>query len=176
MIPLRDVIPSRTTPWITLLLIGLNGIVAIFVHAGWILLVSNLLALWLFGSTVEDRVGHARFLLLYVLSGAAGHLLQIETGPGAAASIAGASGAVAGVIGAYFVLFPYSRVLVLVPLLLFIDVVEVPAVFFLGLWVFIQLVSSLHTLGNLAGLWTILGGSAFGAAGMWMLRRPERWE
>lgn len=212
MIPLRDVIPSRTTPWITLLLIGLNGIVflyeillgpdavsrfvfafglipasvtwltavtSLFIHAGWLHICGNLLPLWIFGNTVEDRMGHGRFLIFYLLAGLAGTLLQTAISPASGIPLVGASGAIAGVMGAYFVLFPYSRVLVLVPLLVSVDVVEVPAMFFLALWIFIQLVISVAQPANLAGtagFWTALGGFAAGAAGIWIFRRPERWE
>ena len=131
MLPVRDVIPSRTTPWVALTLLGVNAaasiiawifapdlagvlIVAPFVHTGWLQLLSNLGALWIFGETVEDRMGHVRFLIFYVLAGTAAALAHAWASPAAGPSVVGASGSVAGIIGAYLVLFPQSRILVLV--------------------------------------------------------------
>lgn len=211
MIPLRDVIPSRTTPWITFILIASNAVVfvyevslgdrdierfiyvfgvipaefnwlsafsAIFVHGGWLHLGGNLLSLWIFGDNVEDRMGHGRFLLFYLLAGLVGNLAQIAALPDSAIPLVGASGAIAGVMGAYLVLFPYSRILVLVFLFFFIDVVEIPAVFFLVLWFLTQLLSGVgqlaHIPGANVGFWAHIGGFATGVAGVWVFRRRER--
>jgi membrane associated rhomboid family serine protease len=213
MIPLRDVIPSRTTPIVTLVLIGVNAVVflyeqslapgdlaelvgrlgilpadfhwsavlpSMFLHGGWVHLLGNMLYLWIFGDNVEDRLGHGRFALFYLLCGAAAALAQAATTVLAHVPMIGASGAIAGVIGAYFVLFPRSRVLMLIPLPFYVEVVEVPAVFFLGFWLFLQLVSGFGSLAvrtqDIGGVafWAHVAGFAAGAAGVWLFRRPER--
>src|SRR5262245_33124569 len=189
MIPIRDVIPSRTTPWITIALVAASlvtflatafrpaddlnllffahGLVpaeftwrsvvtAAFLHTGWLHLVSNLVVLWIFGATLEDRMGHARFLVFYALAAAFAALVHTWAAPHLATPIVGASGAVAGVMGAYFVLFPTSRVLVLVSLVVWTDAIEVPALFFLGVWFVSQVASGLGHMATQA-----IGGLAF---------------
>ncbi len=211
MIPLRDIIPSRTTPWVTFLLIGVNVLVflfeltlgprglqqfifaaglipaqfswiaaftAMFVHAGWIHIGGNMLCLWIFGDNVEDRMGHGRFLVFYLLAGLAGNLAQTLVLPNTAIPLIGASGAIAGVMGAYLVLFPTSRILVLIFLFIFVDIVEIPAVFFLVFWFIIQFVSGIGQLANVSGanvgFWAHVGGFLTGVVGVWVFRRPER--
>ncbi len=212
MIPLRDVIPSRTTPWVTLGLLLVNALVfgyeclltdegatrlfldyglvpaqfswltattSLFLHTGWLHVGSNLLCLWLFGDNIEDRLGHGRFLVFYLLGGYVAGLLEVWSHPGASVPLVGASGAVAGIMGAYLVLFPYSRILVLIVLVVFIDIVEVPAIAFLGLWAVLQVLGGVGrladapTLGGIAFL-THLGGFLAGVLGIWLFKRPER--
>ena len=123
-------------------------------------------------------MGHGRFLLFYLLAGLAGNLAQSAASPDSTVPLVGASGAIAGVMGAYLILFPYSRILVLVFLLFFIDVVEVPAVFFLVFWFLMQLVSGVGQLANLpgenVGFWAHVGGFITGVVGVWIFRRPDR--
>jgi len=171
MIPLRDVIPSRTTPYLVISLIALNivgwfyelslsnhdlrlflqdyGVVpaefsfptlvsSMFLHGGWTHIFGNMLYLWIFGDNVEDRMGHGRFLMFYLLCGAVAAIGQIWMAPDSHLPVIGASGAIAGVMGAYLVLYPRSRVLTLIPLIIFIEVVEIPAVFLLGFWFLMQ--------------------------------------
>jgi membrane associated rhomboid family serine protease len=211
MIPLRDVIPSRTTPWVTFLLIGINVLVffyevslgpgglkqfilafglvpadfswmtavtSMFLHAGWLHIAGNLLSLWIFGDNVEDRMGHGRFLIFYLLAGLVGNLSQTYAVPDSSVPLIGASGAIAGVMGAYLVLFPYSRILVLVFLFIFVDVLEIPAVFFLGFWFLMQLLNGVGQLANAPGanigFWAHIGGFLTGVLGVWLFKRPER--
>jgi membrane associated rhomboid family serine protease len=212
VIPLRDVIPSRTTPFVTIALIVANiavflleqfmpaeqlrhvaftyGLVpasfsrvalftSMFLHADWGHIIGNMLCLWIFGDNVEDRFGHGRFLVFYVAAGAAAGLLQTWFMPGSLVPTVGASGAIAGVMGAYFVLFPTSRVLVLVFLFIFIDIIEIPAVFFLGFWFLMQLASGIGRLSDTeitggVAFWAHAAGFLSGIAGVWLLRRPER--
>jgi membrane associated rhomboid family serine protease len=171
MIPLRDVIPSRTIPFITVAIIVVNGLVwafeismprdaltallqahgvvpadfhtptlvsSMFLHGSWLHVVGNMWVLWIFGDNVEDRLGHARFLVFYLLCGTAAALGQVAAAPASTLPMVGASGALAGVMGAYFVLYPRSRVLTLVPL----DIVELPAIVLLGVWLLTQMVSA----------------------------------
>jgi membrane associated rhomboid family serine protease len=198
MIPFRDVIPSRIAPIVTVTLVGLNAavfllapaewpwrseIAAVFLHDGWIHLISNLWALWLFGDNVESGLGHWRYLALYVLTGAVAAVLQAwaaahSTMPLLAPGL-GAGGAIAGVIGGYMWLYPGSRILVLVPRFFSIDLVEVPAVAFAGIWFGTQLLLSLGRLGDPAaggGITLLAYGGAFGAGiGLaWLLRHQRR--
>jgi rhomboid family protein len=211
MIPLRDVIPSRTTPWVTYGLIGINAMVfvyelllgpdareqfflmnglipsafswvavfsSMFIHGGFVHLAGNVLSLWIFGDNVEDRMGHGRFAVFYLLAGVVAALAQTWAVADSAVPVVGASGAIAGVMGAYLVLFPHSRILVLVFLLVFIDVVEIPAVVFLAIWFFMQLLSGVgqlaHMPGANIGFWAHIGGFLTGVLGVFVFRRPER--
>jgi membrane associated rhomboid family serine protease len=155
-----------------------NVVTAMFVHGGWLHLIGNLLSLWIFGDNVEDQMGHGRYLLFYLFAGVLANLAQVAALPSSAVPLVGASGAIAAVMGAYLVFFPYSRILVLVFLFVFIDVVEIPAVFFLELWFFMQLISGVGQLANIpgenVGFWAHIAGFAVGAIGAFMLRRPER--
>lgn len=114
-----------------------------FLHGGWLHVIGNLLYLWIFGDNVEDRLGHARYLAFYLLCGA---VAAIGQGLIAPAPMVGASGAVAGVLGAYLFLFPGSRVRTLVFLGFFITIVQLPALLVIGLWIVVQLLSGLAEL------------------------------
>src|SRR5688572_32823768 len=103
-----------------------------FLHGGLLHFGGNMLYLWIFGDNVEDRMGHGRFLTFYVLCGMAAALAQTIMVPDSVVPMIGASGAIAGVMGAYFVLYPRSRVVTLVPFFLFLLIIVVPAIFFLG--------------------------------------------
>jgi membrane associated rhomboid family serine protease len=175
MIPLRDVIPSRTVPFLTVSIIVLNalawfyelglpredlpvflrqfGVVpayftvptlisSMFLHGSWSHVLGNMWYLWIFGDNVEDRMGHFRFLIFYLLCGIVAALGQIFIDPTSTLPTIGASGAIAGVMGAYFVLYPQSRVLTLIPLIVFWEIVELPAIFLLGFWFLMQLFSA----------------------------------
>ena len=196
MIPLRDVIPSRTTPYVTVTLIVLNGLifayqfllgsgVQVFLHGGLMHAGGNMLYLWIFGDNVEDRMGHGRFVVFYLLCGVAAALAQTWMSPGSLVPMVGASGAIAGVMGAYFVLYPKSRIVTLLPLIIFFQVIEVPALVFLGIWFLMQFVSGLGSLAvtstdgaaQMAGgvaFWAHVAGFAAGLVGVWFFRRPER--
>jgi membrane associated rhomboid family serine protease len=154
-----------------------------FLHAGWMHIFWNMVYLWIFGDNVEDRLGRVRYLLFYLAGGAAAALLQILFNPSSAVPMLGASGAVAAVMGAYFVIYPRSRVLTAIFLVVFFDLVEIPALFFLGTWFLLQLVNGIGSLGvsNAAGggtaFWAHLGGFAVGAVvGAVLRRRDRRWQ
>ena len=192
MFPVSDVIPSRTTPYVTITFIVLNSaaflyelqldaaalqavvqrfgvapaefswaatITSQFLHDGWLHFGGNMLYLWIFGDNVEDAFGHAPYLLFYLLCGVAAAVGQSAVHPASPIPLIGASGAIAGTMGAYFVLYPQSRVLTAVFAIVFLDLVEIPAIFFLGLWFLLQLFSSLGSLGAHAAD----GGVAFWA-------------
>lgn len=216
MLPLRDVIPSRRTPLVTIALITANTLVfvhqtsldaralddfvrayglvparwrpeafltSMFLHAGWLHLAGNMLYLWVFGDNVEDRLGRLRFLGFYLACGVAAAAAQVASQPVSGVPIVGASGAVAGVLGAYFILFPRSRVLALVPLVVVFRLVEIPAVYFLAFWFLLQVLGGLETIGagEVGGIafWAHAAGFVAGVVGVLVLggrrRRSRYW-
>ena len=153
-----------------------------FLHVGWMHILWNMIYLWIFGDNVEDHLGHLGFLLFYLGAGATAALLQILFNPFSGVPMLGASGAIAGVMGAYFVLYPHSRVLTAIFLVFVFDLVEIPALFFLGIWFLLQLVNGLGSLGvsNAAGggtaFWAHIGGFVVGiAVGAVLRARDRRW-
>ena len=118
-------------------------VTSMFLHGGWLHLAGNMLYLWIFGDNVEDRMGPVRFLAFYLVCGVAAVFAQALPAPEARIPMVGASGAISGVLGAYLLMFPRARVLVLVPFGFILKVIRLPAVWVLGLWFLIQLVSSL---------------------------------
>jgi membrane associated rhomboid family serine protease len=118
---------------------------SMFLHGGWFHLLGNMLYLWVFGDNIEDRLGHSGYLFFYLVAGIAASLSHIIANPQSPIPTIGASGAVAGVLGAYFILFPRSKVLTLIPIGFFITTAHLPAVLFLFLWFFLQLFNALVT-------------------------------
>ncbi len=120
-----------------------------FLHGSWLHIIGNMWFLWVFGDNVEDRLGKFKYLLFYVLCGLGAAVIQslvsFLTG-GVDVPMVGASGAISGVLGAYLYLFPHARILALVPIFFFLTFMELPAVFFIGMWVFIQIINGLITL------------------------------
>lgn len=229
MFPLRDTIPARRPPVVTVGLIVLNiavffyqltlsetglhelflhyGIVPArwtdatwaashglgfslmpflttqFLHGGWFHLLGNMWMLWVFGDNVEDRFGRLRFLAFYLLAGGLAGLAHFLSGPQSEIPAVGASGAIAGVLGAYFLLFPTSRVLTLIPIFFYPLLIEIRAFVFLGIWFLMQLFSgTVSLLGSLAGSsttgiawWAHIGGFIAGMASLLMIRsaRPR---
>jgi membrane associated rhomboid family serine protease len=153
-------------PWATIF-------TSMFLHSGWLHIGGNMLFLWIFGNNIEDVLGHVRYLLLYLLSGAAAALGQALTDPSSTVPMLGASGAVAGVLGAYLLMYPYANVHVLVLLLIFLRIITVPAWILLCLWFGAQLVSGLLS-GSGAGVafWAHVGGFVTGIV-LLMLMRPR---
>jgi membrane associated rhomboid family serine protease len=153
-----------------------------FLHSGWMHILWNMVYLWIFGDNVEDRLGHGRYLVFYLGSGAVAALLQTLFNPFSGIPMLGASGAIAAVMGAYFVLYPQSRVLTAIFLVFFFDLVEIPAIFFLGIWFLLQLISGLGSLGvTSAGggtaFWAHIGGFVVGiAVGAVLRSRDRRWQ
>jgi Uncharacterized membrane protein (homolog of Drosophila rhomboid) len=120
-----------------------------FLHGSWLHIIGNMWFLWVFGDNVEDRLGKFKYLLFYVLSGLGAAVIQslVSFLTGAVdVPMVGASGAISGVLGAYLYLFPHARILALVPVFFFLTFMELPAVFFIGMWVFIQIINGLITL------------------------------
>ncbi len=221
MIPLRDTVPSRRTPIVTWVLIGMNvlaflyesmlepdqletlfmnyGLVpavvweegllsslvpmltSMFLHGGWMHLISNMLALYIFGDNVEDDLGRFRYILFYLLGGFVAGAAQLIFSRSSDLPTIGASGAIAAVLGAYLVLYPRARVVTLVPIFYFARIVQLPALLYLGFWFVSQLLNGALALVDPATLqlggvayWAHIGGFAFGAAIIKILtpRRP----
>lgn len=215
MFPIRDTIPSRRTPIVNYLLIGINVLIfifeislgpaglervirifgmvparydfgnlaallnhpilllslisSIFLHGGWLHLISNMWTLFIFGDNVEDRLGSGRYLIFYLLAGIVANLLQAFLFQGSSIPTVGASGAIAGVLGAYFLSYPRARVLTLIPLFIFPWFLEIPAIIYLGFWFVSQLYSGVFALGmpqgaSMGGIawWAHIGGFIFG--------------
>lgn len=197
MIPLRDYRPTRTFPFVTVMLIALNvavflqdrltghvelvrvstghGVVlarefvggisshfslvpahlvsqpllawptiftSMFLHGNWLHIGSNMLYLWIFGDNIEDSLGRFRFIAFYLLSGCAAAVVQLLSDPASTIPMVGASGAVAGVLGAYLLLFPHNRILTLIPIFIFFTTVELPAWLIIGYWALLQFLNA----------------------------------
>jgi membrane associated rhomboid family serine protease len=197
MIPLRDNIPTRRFPVVTVLLIALNMVVflydrmtghteivrvltnrgvaeveqfvgglsqqyamipanvtqnfglawltiftSMFLHGGWLHLGGNMLSLWIFGNNVEDTLGRVRYLLFYLACGAVGAMAHIYTDPNSTIPTIGASGAVAGIMGGYLILFPHAQILTIVPIFIISTLMDVPAIVVIGLWALLQFFSA----------------------------------
>jgi len=139
---------------------------SMFLHGGWFHFLSNMWVLYIFGDNIEDRLGSMSYLIFYLLSGIAAASLQVFIMQGSSVPMIGASGAIAGVLGAYLISYPRSRIASLVPILFIFTIVEVPAVIFLVFWFVSQLYSGLFAMqgGSASGIawWAHIGGFIFG--------------
>jgi membrane associated rhomboid family serine protease len=159
-------------------------ITSMFLHGSWSHVLGNMWYLWIFGDNVEDRLGHGRFIVFYLLCGMAAAFGQILMDPYSELPTIGASGAIAGVMGAYFVLYPHSRVLTLIPWI-FIQIIEVPAIVLLGFWFLMQFLSagaiavtaSSHGGGGVAFA-AHVAGFIVGVIGVFVFKKPviDRWD
>ncbi len=223
MLPIRDTIPSRTYPIVTVSLMVLNFIVffyqlslgtridifvtdfglvplrffrlferganplmafmpfftSMFLHGGWFHIIGNMWYLWIFGDNVEDRMGHFRFLIFYIVCGIAAGFAHAFTNPNSGIPTVGASGAIAGVMGAYFILYPGARIWTLVPVFIFAQFVEIPAVIFLGFWIIMQFLIGTFSMGlgpaqGGVAWWAHIGGFAAGAVLVFLFRKRKR--
>jgi membrane associated rhomboid family serine protease len=231
MIPLRDDVPSRSFPIVTVTLIGLNVaafflelsmgrdierfvrqaavipalytgsdrsldpselltttfdadlglrvLYAMFLHGGWAHILGNMLYLWIFGDNVEDRMGHGRFVIFYLLCGWVASYAHVWSMPTSTIPSLGASGAIAGVLGAYICLFPHARVVTLIPLGIFTDLVQLPAVIVLGLWFVQNFFSGMLSItqtaqGGGVAWWAHIGGFVAGLVLVWLFQSRKR--
>jgi membrane associated rhomboid family serine protease len=180
MIPLRDTIPSRSTPVVTILIIIANAFVflymlsldpytqnhfirqyalvparfnlsalitSLFLHGGWMHIIGNMCFLWVYGDNVEDILGHGKYLVFYLLCGVIASATQYAISPDSQVPVLGASGAIAGVMGAYLIKFPHSRILTLIPIIVFWTTIEIPAVLILVYWFILQFFSGIGSIG-----------------------------
>lgn len=157
--------------------------VSMFLHGGFLHIISNMLYLWIFGDNIEDRLGHVRYTIFYFACGVAAALTHAFMNPSSTVPAIGASGAIAGVLGAYIVLFPRASVTTVIPIFFFITVREIPAVVLLGLWIVLQLFVGIGSLGavgaqNAGGVayFAHIGGFAAGIILILLMggRRPPR--
>src|SRR5437867_9285968 len=152
---------------------------SMFLHGGWLHLIGNMWTLWIFGDNVEDRLGRGKYLALYLVSGVAAALVHIYTNLGSQVPTIGASGAIAGVMGAYFRFFPHARVETVIPPFIFGPFFVLPAVLFLGWWFLLQFFNGALSLGaganGFGGIawWAHVGGFAFGVAVCLFARRRQ---
>jgi len=129
----------------------LSLITSMFLHGGILHIGFNMLFLWIFGNNIEDAFGRFKFVVFYLLAGIAGSFLQISTDPSSVIPNIGASGAISGVLGAYLILYPNAKVLTVIPIIFFIEIVRIPAIILIGFWFILQLFSGLFTIGGTGG-------------------------
>ena len=152
---------------------------SLFLHGGWFHLFGNMLYLYIFGDNVEDRMGHIRYLIFYILCGLIANLTHIAFNPESRIPSVGASGAIAGVLGAYMLLYPTARVVVLIMLFFYIDFVALPALIVLGFWFIIQFFSGILSLGvqsaSTGGVawWAHIGGFVAGMSLVFLFKRRD---
>lgn len=156
---------------------------SVFLHGGFLHVLGNMWFLWVFGDNVEDRMGHFRFLAFYLLTGIGAGLIHTFFNWNSTIPAVGASGAISGVMGAYIALFPHSRVVTLVPLLIFFFVARIPAVVMIGYWFLLQFLSGVASIGaqattarDVGGVawWAHIGGFLLGLLLVGIFRRPRR--
>lgn len=175
---LFGIVPARITGQWQSPLVPLTLFSSMYLHGGWAHLIGNVWYLWIFGDNVEDRMGRGRFFIFYTLCGLVAGLLQIVAAPRSTIPMIGASGAIAGVLSAYLLLYPRARVSTLVPLFFFIRIIWLPAIVVLGSWFVIQLLNGLASLnvvvqtGGVAW-WAHIGGFAAGMALLPVFRRRD---
>lgn len=156
-------------------------ITSMFLHGGWVHIISNMWTLWLFGDNVEDRMGPARFLIFYLLCGIVAGIIHTLTNGASTMPVIGASGAIAGILAAYAFLFPLARIICLVPIFFYPLFIEIRAFFYMFIWFFLQFFSgtlSLQNSGQAGGIawWAHIGGFVFGVLvyRLFLPRPPRR--
>ncbi len=164
MVP-RDIVAGDR--WWTLL-------TSMFLHGGFFHIIGNMLYLWIFGDNVEDALGYLPYVGVYLLAGLFGSGLHIAIDPHSAIPTIGASGAISGVMGAYFVLYPKARVLTLIPIFFFIRLIYLPAFVLLGFWILLQLLQGCSSSGGGVAYFAHIGGFIVGIAVGLIVRRRRR--
>jgi membrane associated rhomboid family serine protease len=166
-------VPSRFQP--------MDLLTSIFLHGGWMHLIGNMWFLWIYGDNVEDILGHAKYLGFYLLCGAAASMTHLAFNLDSRIPTIGASGAIAGVMGAYVVKFPHSRITTLVPVFVFLPTMEIPAYIILLYWFVIQFFSGLGSMGHShlsqggVAWFAHVGGFVAGVVLILAMRTQERW-
>ena len=178
------VVPAAVYAWpqshAPLLAIAVPFLTSMFLHAGWLHVIGNMWYLWIFGDNVEDRLGHFTFLIFYLLCGLGAGIVHTILNANTVIPSVGASGAIAGVLGAYLVSYPFARVLTLVPIFVFIQVIEIPALIVLGFWFLMQFLNGTASLamtsaseGGVAW-WAHVGGFVIGMMLVGLFPRKDR--
>jgi len=150
-----------------------------FLHGGWLHIIGNMWVLWIFGDNVEDRMGPVRFLGFYLLCGLAAGIVHVLTNPSSTVPAVGASGAIAGVMAAYFALFPRARIVAMFPIFFYPIFFQVPAFIYLGFWFLTQFFSgtlAIATQREVSGIawWAHVGGFGAGILTFWLFLRPRK--
>jgi membrane associated rhomboid family serine protease len=164
-----DLSPAQLVPFVTMM----------FLHGGWLHIIFNMWTLWLFGPTVEDRLGHGRFLAFYLICGIGAGVAHVIFNPTSTVPVLGASGAIAGVLGCFMRMFPLARVVVLVPVIIIPFFFEVPAFVFIGLWFLLQVLQGtmellLSSAGGGIAWWAHVGGFVVGLVLLPLSQRAPR--
>jgi membrane associated rhomboid family serine protease len=150
---------------------------SIFLHGGWFHVLFNMLYLWIFGDNIEDRLGHLRFLLFYLAMGAGANLIYYMTAAHSTIPLIGASGAIAGMLGAYIITFPRAKITTLIIIFVFITIRKIPAVYFLLFWFLIQVFNASTNAGltdSSVAWWAHIGGFLLGFLCMPLLSRKNQ--
>lgn len=154
----------------------LTVLTSAFIHGGWLHILGNMLYLWVFGDNIEDALGHVKYAAFYLVAAAGAVALQVMTDTDEIVPIVGASGAIAGVLGAYLLLYPRATVGVLIPWLWFFGAIPLPAIFLIGFWFVMQLFTGIASIGTATGasegiaVWAHVGGFITGFAIVLALR------
>jgi len=179
------VVPSLITHWpqsdLSFVAIVIPFLTSMFLHGGWLHVIGNMWYLWIFGDNIEDRLGHFAFLAFYLLCGIGAGVVHTMFNANSRVPSVGASGAIAGVLGAYLVSYPFARVLTLVPIFVFIQVIEIPALIVLGFWFIMQFfygtaslaATSVNETGGVAW-WAHVGGFVIGILLIGLFPRRDR--
>jgi len=186
VIPARYFAAGYVDPFGRIHQFGLTDLVvpvftAMFLHGGWLHVGGNMLYLWIFGDNVEDRMGRGRFLIFYFLCGVLATVAHIVFNPESRAPSLGASGAIAGVLGAYLLLYPRARVITVVPIFFFIQFIPIPAFIVLGVWFLQQFFAGAMSLGAASAQtggvawWAHIGGFIAGMALVHLFKRKDYW-
>ena len=163
----RPALPSPIPAWLT-------PLSCILLHGGWMHFIGNMWFLYIFGDNVEDRFGHVGYLFFYMGTGVLASLTHLFTNSSSAVPTIGASGAIAGVMGAYFLLYPRANVLTLIPLFIFIEILVIPAPLFLGFWFLLQFFQGTTMKATGVAWWAHIGGFVAGLAIAYLLKRARR--
>lgn len=152
-------------------------VTSFFLHGSLFHVLSNMLYLWIFGDNIEDKLGRVRFLLFYLLTGVFANLTQFLIDPSSPIPVIGASGAVAGILGAYFITFPRAKVTSLLFIFIFFTIRDIPAIYFLFIWFIIQVFSGISSLGTnyiSVAWWAHIGGFLTGIILMLIMRKRNK--
>lgn len=153
---------------------------AMFLHGGWLHIIGNMWFLWIFGDNVEDSMGHGRYLLFYLLCGVAAAFSQYAVNPASTVPNIGASGAIAGVMAAYLLLYPRAKIITLLVIIIFIDIIEIPAFIFILFWFALQLLYGLialpsaHMITGGVAYFAHIGGFTTGLILVWLFKEKKR--
>ena len=179
------VVPAAVASWpesdLPFSAVALPFFTSMFLHGGWLHLIGNMWYLWIFGDNVEDRLGHFTYLIFYLLCGLGAGIVHTILNYNVVVPSIGASGAIAGVLGAYVVSYPFARVQTLIPIFIFVQIIEIPALIVLGFWFIMQFFYGTASLAaatsNAGGVawWAHVGGFVIGMILVGLFPRRDRW-